>query len=711
MTRSTRRRVKLRSARPLVESLEVRAVPAILPTGFAEFTAATGLTRATSLALSPDGKLFITEQSGSIQIHQAGTRLQANFFRDTPLTVDASGERGLLGIAFDPNYLNNRFVYVYYTATSPAAHNRISRFTANNAGERALPGSETIIMELDNLSSLTIHNGGAIHFGQDQMLYVATGDNANGANAQSLENLFGKMLRIHPDGSIPSDNPFANTATGKNRAIWALGLRNPFTFAIQRATDRIFVNDVGENAWEEIDDGSPSANFGWPETEGSTADPRFTPPLSAYDHTQGQAISGGDFYNPITPQFPSDFLGDYLYADYVAGWIRRLNPATGAVAEFATGVSHPVDLDVGADGALYYLARVSNQDGAGQVIQVRYTSPSIIVSDVVLKEGNTGTVNAVFTISLSGVSEQPITVRYTTIDGTATAPDDYIAIAQTLVTFAPGERSKQVAVAVRDDTIDEPDETFELLLTDATGAAIADARGKCAILDNDPAPKLIIADLAVWELNTGQSLAQVKVSLNKASAKTISVNYTTADGTAVANLDFVPNVGTLVFAPGETVKYVPVAIIGDSTTEPDEFLALNFNTAANATLPDPQAIITIQNDDLSVKVGDVSRAEGNTGATAFTFNLTLVGDSPSRNFEVSLLYKTADGTALAGSDYTALPSTSVVFAPGESTKLITVLVLGDTIVEPNKKFKLMLSKSTNARITRATATGTILNDD
>jgi len=123
-------------------------------------------------------------------------------------------------------------VYVYYTATTPTVHNRISRFTA--AGDVAAPGSERVVMDLEDLTAATNHNGGAIHFGPDGKLYVAVGDNANGANAQSLATRKGKVLRINADGSIPADNPFQAATTGANRAIWALGLRNPFTFAFDR---------------------------------------------------------------------------------------------------------------------------------------------------------------------------------------------------------------------------------------------------------------------------------------------------------------------------------------------------------------------------------------------------------------------------------------------------------------------------------------------
>src|SRR5205085_503575 len=144
-------------------------------------------------------------------------------------------------------------VYAYYTVPGTTAHNRVSRFTAN--GDLVQTGSETVLMDLDNLSSATNHNGGGLHFGKDGKLYIGVGENANGANSQTLSNRLGKLLRINADGSIPTDNPFYNTAQGANRAIWALGLRNPYTFAVQPGTGRLFINDVGASTWEEIDDG------------------------------------------------------------------------------------------------------------------------------------------------------------------------------------------------------------------------------------------------------------------------------------------------------------------------------------------------------------------------------------------------------------------------------------------------------------------------
>lgn len=341
---------------------------ATVPPGFTDSLVAAGLSNPTAMALAPDGRIFVCEQGGSLRVIKNGALLPTPFLT---VTVDPSGERGLLGVAFDPNFVSNQLVYIYYTATTPTLHNRISRFTAN--GDVAMAGSEVTVMDLNDLSTATNHNGGALHFGPDGQLYVAVGDNANGANAQSLATRLGKMLRITSTGAIPADNPFFNQATGDNRAIWALGLRNPFTFSFQRGVGRMFINDVGQNTWEEINDGIAGSNYGWPTCEGfcNPPNPNFRDPIFAYANDASTcAITGGTFYNPQIVQFPAIFIGRYFFADFCGGWIRTLNPSMGnAVEGFATGISLPVDLQVSADGFLYYLAR-----GSGSVNRIGFTT-------------------------------------------------------------------------------------------------------------------------------------------------------------------------------------------------------------------------------------------------------------------------------------------------------------------------------------------------
>ena len=191
------------------------------------------------------------------------------------------------------------------------------------------------------------------------------------SNAQSLSTRLGKILRINADGTIPADNPFYETATGDNRAIWGLGLRNPFTFAVEPIFGRLFINDVGQNAWEEINEGVAGANYGWPETEGQTADPRFRSPLHAYGHAGACAIAGGAFHSLVRAQFPSQYWTAYFFADLCGGWIRSRRP-DGSVTAFASGISQPVDLKFADDGSLYYLARGTGST-TGVVYRIAYT--------------------------------------------------------------------------------------------------------------------------------------------------------------------------------------------------------------------------------------------------------------------------------------------------------------------------------------------------
>jgi glucose/arabinose dehydrogenase len=328
------------------------------------------------MEFAPDGRLFVSEQGGSLRVIKDGQMLSQPFLT---LNVDSQGERGLLGIAFDPNFASNGYVYVYHTVPGTPAHNRVSRFTAS--GDVAAPGSAVDIFDVDPLSSDTRHNGGAIHFGPDGDLYIAVGDNKVGANAQSLTSLMGKILRIKPDGSIPTDNPFYTRTTGVDRAIWAMGLRNPYTFAFgtdSQANPRMFINDVGEDTWEKIDPGLAGANYGWPNTENATGSSQYTNPLFAYNHgineVNGCAITGGAFYNPTTVQFPAAYTGSYFFSDYCGSWIHRFDPVTRTETDFGSQLpGGTVDLKVDSAGRLYYLAGAGTS--SGEVVRIDY-SPS-----------------------------------------------------------------------------------------------------------------------------------------------------------------------------------------------------------------------------------------------------------------------------------------------------------------------------------------------
>jgi len=350
---------------------------ATLPSGFAETRVATGLSSPTAMAIAPDGRIFVAQQSGALRVIKNGALLSQPFLT---VSANSNGERGLLGVAFDPNFATNNFVYVYYTTASSPIHNRVSRFTASAANPDVVAsGSEVQLLNLPTLSSATNHNGGAIHFGTDGRLYIAVGDNANGANSQAFTTTLGKVLRINADGSIPSDNPFLSQTTGINQAIWARGLRNPFNFAVDRTNGRIHVNDVGQDTWEEVNRGVAAANFGWPQTEGPNPPgvSGVTYPIHTYQNAGSFcAVTGAAFYRPATANFPAEYAGRYFFGDYCGGFIRTLSPPDYSTsAGFASGISSLVDIQVHQDGSLYYLAR-----GGGELFRVQFTAnvaPSI----------------------------------------------------------------------------------------------------------------------------------------------------------------------------------------------------------------------------------------------------------------------------------------------------------------------------------------------
>jgi putative heme-binding domain-containing protein len=346
-----------------------------LPEGFKADVVATGFTGATALEVAPDGRIFVCEQTGTLRIIKDGKLLPAAVLK---VAVDATWERGLIGVTVAPDFPKTPHLFVCYVAPKPYPHHVVSRFTV--AGDLAEPASEKVLLEGDDQSKLggsvpAGHQGGALHFGKDGKLYIAIGDQTAGKPAQDLNALLGKLLRINADGAIPDDNPFASKTSGKYRAIWALGLRNPFTFAVQPETGRIFINDVGGQS-EEINEGIAGANYGWPTVEhGPTADPRFTGPIHHYPTA---CVIGGAFA-PQNLTWPKEYRGQYFFGDFNHGWIKTIDPAKPALARsFATGLRRPVDLRFAPDGSLYVLLRdawVMDQlfkGGTGALLRIRY---------------------------------------------------------------------------------------------------------------------------------------------------------------------------------------------------------------------------------------------------------------------------------------------------------------------------------------------------
>jgi len=325
---------------------------------------------------APDGdpRLFIVEQAGRIRVVRGGQLLTQPFL-DIPDRVASGGEEGLLGLAFHPNYAANGYFYVDYTHLNSAGdtlYTLVERYTVSAAPDSADSASHKLILRI--VQPYSNHNGGLVMFGPDGMLYIGMGDGGSGGDpenrAQDPDSLLGKLLRIDVDHgdpyAIPPDNPFATS--GGAPEIWALGLRNPWRFAFDRGAGLLYIADVGQNLWEEVNvtpAGQAGLNYGWRITEGAHC---FNPnpcsttglvqPAVEYSHADGCSVTGGFVYRgSLAPPL----VGQYFYSDYCGGWLRSFSYASGAVAgqtSWSLNVSLGLVLSLGEDaaGELYVLA-------------------------------------------------------------------------------------------------------------------------------------------------------------------------------------------------------------------------------------------------------------------------------------------------------------------------------------------------------------------
>ncbi|MBI2037318.1 MAG: PQQ-dependent sugar dehydrogenase [Candidatus Magasanikbacteria bacterium] len=331
----------------------------------------TGLTNPTAMAFAPDGRLFVTEQAGAVRIITPEGQLLATPFLVTT-NMRSDEERGLLGIAFDPNFATNNYIYIFYTENSQGS--RLSRFTAN--GNVVVPGSELILLEYANISGN--HRGGDIHFGPDGKLYLSLGDAGEPLNSQLVDNYNGKILRLNSDGTIPNDNPtsFVNTSgqtltpAGQYRAIWAFGLRNPYRFSFNTINGLMHINDVGAGLWEEVNVGNAGINYGWPTCEGICSNTFARNPIYVHERgIEGCAITGGAFYTGS--QFPATYYNNYFLIDYCSTWLRYLKTDNSSATFGLSVPQFSVDLKTAPDGSLLVAGH-----GSGIISKITFVASS-----------------------------------------------------------------------------------------------------------------------------------------------------------------------------------------------------------------------------------------------------------------------------------------------------------------------------------------------
>lgn len=349
----------------------------------------------TAFAFLPDGRIVVLEKdTGGIRLAAVGSTAPALI--GTIAGVSIAAERGLLGVAVDPSWPARPYLYVLFTHTSST----LRLIMLPVSGDLSEPGSTAVqlgspYLVLDDLpDNFDNHNGGTLRFGSDGFLYASLGDDSRGCEAQDPSIHLGKILRLDvatlpepgpgppPKSSlVAAGNPFFGSANA--RLVWALGFRNPFRFTIDRITGTVFVGDVGLETWEEVNEVGSGLNYGWPEFEGPLQDPDpntadcsmgpFTAPIYAYPNPPGgnvaSVVCGPVYRAPVaaTDPFPHAYDGDLFVCEFYARWIRRLTPTTGgwtlaepvpgqpSASEWAADLGNIADLQVGPDGALYFL--------------------------------------------------------------------------------------------------------------------------------------------------------------------------------------------------------------------------------------------------------------------------------------------------------------------------------------------------------------------
>ncbi|OLB79789.1 MAG: hypothetical protein AUI14_09205, partial [Actinobacteria bacterium 13_2_20CM_2_71_6] len=504
------------------------------PTGFAD-TVVASATLPVGLDFTPDGRMLVTTKPGQLYAYsKTGVRT---------LALDASGftcagqpgqdERGMLSVAVDPAFATNNFIYVYYSSSaSGSCLSRVSRFTLDVASHVATTSEKVL---LNGIQGDGFHNAGDLVFGKDGLLYVAVGDghclegcDPSNQAAQDLKNLNGKILRIAKDGTIPAGNPFSGTGTarcntapissGKCQEIYAYGFRNPFRIAADpnASGTRIFVDDVGQNTTEEVDQLAAGANFGWPKCEGSCGTAGLTNPVFQYSDTTGgtrAAITGGAFVP--NNAWDSAYNGSYLFSDYVKNNIYSI---TGTGTNFKTFNAGATAISMkfapatagggsGSQQALYY-----TNLGAGQIHKVTFgttapfaafsTSPGGTVSRCSTHASTAGAPPYTVTFDGSGSGDpnaRPLTYHWDFGDGTPAVDTTTASTTHTYTTvgnFTPklvvsndnGMSSPAATGSVRTDdslpaisiTAPAPSDTFTVgntytpagSATDGTGAAV-----------------------------------------------------------------------------------------------------------------------------------------------------------------------------------------------------------------------------------------------
>ena len=673
---------------------------------------ASGLSQPVTIANAGDDRLFVVEAAGRIQAYRVNPSGPLTFlgtFLDIHDLVTSGGERGLLGLAFHPDYASNGYFFVYYTAGALNGDIVLARYHAPTpSANTADPGSATELLTIDH-STYGNHNAGGITFGPDGYLYIPVGDGGGGGDpfgsGQSLGTLLGKILRIDvdvpgdaaPHYQIPPDNPFESGAGGAKPEIWAFGLRNPWRISFDRLTGDLFIGDVGQGAREEVDlqlaGSAGGANYGWSRMEGiacyspasNCQTASMTLPIMDYTHAEGCAITGGYRYRGTA--IPA-LNGVYVFTDYCSGiiWggVQAGNGTWSRVQLMSSGLSIST-FGEDAWGELY-VAHL----GGGSIHRFARVRPRLTVTRA---GGGTGTVSGPGGIACGNACSAQ---------------------------FEPGD-SVTLTTAI--------DASSWL----AGWSGDCSGTGDCTVLmDGDrsvtatinPRPAFQFST-ASYSVNEGSGAATITVQRLVTTAGIAKVDYAIEPGTATpppaSDADFTgPLTGTLTFNPGESVKTFTVPIVNDSRAEGPETILLSLHhPTAGAVLGTPAtAVLTIVDNDTAGVVQFTQTAYSTSEASAsFAVPVQRTGGSAEASVTWTI---TGGGTAVPDSDFVkpgGLLTGTLTFPANMGTVSLplTLLRQSDTLASGPRTIKLVLSNPQPAGFatlgSRTSTTLTITDND
>ncbi|HEV2801965.1 MAG TPA: PQQ-dependent sugar dehydrogenase [Pyrinomonadaceae bacterium] len=538
-------------------------------------------------------RLFVIEQPGRIQVLQPGAS-SPTVFLDITSKVLAGGERGLLGLAFHPQFSANRRLFVNYTRR-PDGATVIAEYRVSASNPNLVDTAETVLLVIPQ--PFENHNGGMIAFGADGFLYIGMGDGGSGNDpqnrAQNIEDLLGKMLRINVDqanGSVPysspADNPFFGATAGRDE-IYAVGLRNPFRFSFDRATGQLYAGDVGQGVREEIDIITRGGNYGWRVFEGTRCTglgpaqcvaANFQAPVAEYDHAGGRcSVTGGYVYRGTRGTLP---VGTYIYGDFCTGELFLLQGTTAGFLQDTT-------LSISSFG----------EDEAGELYVVS-------LGGTVHRLVNSCTYTLSPTSRTSPAGGETLTVNVTTQGGcnwAAVSNSNFINVASgasgtgsgtvTLSVASNGSgvpRTGTVFIAGQIFTVTQPELTPEVPTIQFNQSAYQFSEGA------------VRAVVIVTRTGDSSSSASFKFETVDDPA---AVPCSTANGTAYARCDYSTTVDTLTFAPGELSKEISIALIDDAHVEGNETVQLRLSDVSGVAALGAQSTATLTITDNDATAG------------------------------------------------------------------------------------------------------------